>query len=151
MGVKLGVKIEIKFKKYKGERHMKSLREVLLLLVAAVCLSGCAVDYYNMPRVDWTAPPPDVVRRSAYLDRQLQDLQRQECDQRMARETEGRTLAREDFNNGRPMGARAPFTYEGRNAYFQEWQSLDWQYQARLEDNARKQGEADYLCRKYGR
>lgn len=124
-------------------------KDLLTILFAAVILSSCA-DPNFIPRVNWTAPPPGVVRRSAYLDKQLQDLQRMENDQRCAREAEGRTLAREDFNNGFPMGARVPFNYEGRSAYFQEWECQRNQYQFRLEDEARKAGEADYLRSRYG-
>lgn len=131
---------------------MKNLyrKALLTIILTAVVLSGCA-DPNFIPRVNWTASPPDVAQRSAYLDRQLWDLQRRENDQRMAREAEGRTLAREDFNSGLSMGARAPFNYEGRCAYFQEWECQRNQYQCRFEDNARKAGEADYLCSRYDR
>jgi len=115
-----------------------------LIVFAAVFFSGC-MDPNLIPRVNWEANSLQAIRHGAYLDRQRQDLERCESDQRMAREAEGRTLAREDFNNGLPQGARAPFHWEGRNSYFQEWSNLDNQNRTLRENNARREGENDYL------
>jgi hypothetical protein len=133
---------------------MKNLRRFFLIFFAtAFC--GCAGVVYDpiypprevyVPSVDWSRAPLSVVKRSAYLDRRLQEAQRDYDAAKNAMRDEARAAARRDFEHGLPRGAHAPSILcgEAREAYGQEFDFLERDYRSKLEQEARKLGELEF-------
>jgi hypothetical protein len=131
---------------------------LMVIFIAAVISSGCVgmgilifdptnyVRDYTPRQVDWTRAPLSVVKRSAYLDRRLQEAQRDYEAAKNAMRDEARAAARRDFEHGLPRGAHVPSILcgEAREAYGQEFDFLERDYRSKLEQEARKLGELEF-------
>src|SRR3989339_2088511 len=146
---------------FRGRRNpMRKIFEVIVLVALLQSgIAGCGtvggilvfdpINYVGSssgPNVDWNRAPLSVVKRSAYLDRRLQEAQRDYDAAKNAMRDEARAAARRDFEHGFPRGAHAPpiLCGEAREAYGQEFDSLERDYRSKLEQRARQLGELEF-------